>query len=194
MADDERTGRALQRATIAWNVLEVGITIGLGIVAGSLALVAFGLDSLIEVFASLVVIWHMTTAHPDRQAGDRRAARLVAAAFAALAIYLVIASLRALWVRAEPESSPLGIAYLALTAVVMFTLAVHKKRVGERLDSAPFVAEARMTLLDGWLATAILAALIVNSLFGWWWADAVAAITIGGVAAHEAVELAHRPG
>ena len=178
----------MQWVTIAWNMAEVGITVGLGLAAGSLALVAFGIDSLIEVFASVVVLWQM--AHNDSaQKREGRARRLVGVAFAVLAIYLMIASARALWIVSEPESSPLGIGYLTVTAFVMFSLAIWKKRIGERLDSAPFLAEARMTFLDGWLATFILTALALNTVLGWWWADAAAAALVSVVAAREAIEL-----
>jgi len=188
----DRLGRRLQWATIAWNSMEVFVTIALGITAGSLALVAFGLDSLVEVFASLVVIWHMTPsdgdAHPAR---DDRALRLVGLAFAVLAVYLGIAGVRALVVHESPDSSPLGIAYLAVTAVVMFSLARWKRRVGTALDSEPFRAEASMTFLDGCLALSILSALALNAAWAWWWADPVAALLIGAVAAREALESWH---
>lgn len=188
MSDDARTGRLLQRLTIAWNVLEVGVTIGLGIAAGSLALIAFGLDSLVEIFASVVVLWHMAPDAPSRERDDT-ARRLVGVAFAALSAYLLVAGVRALWVGAEPGSSPWGIAYLGATAAVMFGLSVGKRRVGLRLANAPFLAEARMTFLDGCLATAILIALVLNMAFGWSWADAVAALVVAAAAAREAVEL-----
>lgn len=161
------------------------VTIGRSLAAGSLALIAFGLDSLVEVFASLVVIWHLGAADPDRSG---RALRLVAAAFAVLAVYLVVAAVRTLILGEPPDSSPLGIAYLAVTAVVMFGLARVKKRVGTALDSEPFRAEASMTFLDGCLATGILVALALNLALGWWWVDPVAAVLIGAVAAREAVE------
>ena len=186
---DQLIGRRLQWATIAWNVAEVFVTIGLGLAAGSLALIAFGLDSLIEVFASLVVLWHMTPAAAEEQiARDTRARRLVALAFAVLAAYLLIAAARALWIGEEADSSPFGIAYQAITAAVMFALARAKHRVGNRLDSEPFRAEASMTFLDGCLAIGILVALVLNTAFGWWWADPLAAILVGLVAANEARE------
>ena len=188
VTDDVRTGRLLQRLTIAWNAVEVGITIGLGIAAGSLALVAFGLDSLIEIFASLVVLWHMAPEQPDRARGVR-ARRLVGVAFGVLALFLLAASVRALWIGAEPDESPLGVGYLIATALVMFSLAAGKRRIGRRLGSEPFLAEAHMTFLDGWLATSILVALVVNMLFGWWWADAAAALIVSVAATREAVEL-----
>jgi len=184
-----RTGRRLQWATIAWNSCEVFVTIGLGIAAQSLALIAFGLDSLVEVFASLVVIWHLGPIVDEHAAGrDRRALRLVGVAFAILAVYLVVAAVRSLALADEPESAPLGIAYLFVTALVMFGLARAKRRVGAALESEPFLAEASMTFLDGCLATSILVALALNMMLGWWWADPVAALLIGGVAAREAIE------
>lgn len=185
----ERLGRRLQWGTIAWNCLEVVITVSLGIAAGSLALVAFGPDSLVEVFASLVVIWHMNPGEQGPTAGrDRRAMRLVGVAFGVLSAYLVVAGIRQLVTHEVPDASPLGIAYLSLTAVVMFTLARWKRRLGKQLDSEPFGAEASMTYLDGWLATAILIALVLNAALGWWWADPVAALLIGAAAAREARE------
>ncbi len=188
MTDPERTGRRLQQATIVWNLAEVVVTVSLGLAAGSLALIAFGLDSLIEVFASLVVLWHMAE---DGRGGQRddRARRLVAIAFAVLAAYLIVASGRALWMGTEPEESPIGIAYLAVTALVMFGLAAWKRRVGREIGSETFLAEAHMTFLDGWLATGILVALAANVAWGWWWADAAAAAAVGVAAARESAEL-----
>lgn len=185
----ERLGNRLQWGTIAWNSIEVFVTIGLGLASGSLALIAFGLDSLVEVFASLVVIWHMNPgADGHRAHRDRRAMRLVGAAFALLAVYLVIAGIRQLVLGEQPDSSPVGIGYLFVTAIVMFSLARWKRRVGTALDSEPFRAEAAMTFLDGCLATSILTALALNLVFGWWWADPAAALLIGAVAAREARE------
>lgn len=183
----ERRGRRLQWATIAWNTIEVVVTVGLGVAAGSLALIAFGLDSLVEVFASLVVIWNMAPGESLHRVGrDRRALRLVGVAFAVLAVYLVVAGTRSLVLHEEPDTSPLGIAYLAATAVVMFGLARWKRRVGSALDSEPFLAEAAMTFLDGCLATGILTALALNLVLGWWWADPFAALLVGAAAAREA--------
>ena len=187
VSDLERTGRRLQTVTIIWNLIEVFITGTLGILAASLALVAIGLDSLIEVFASLVVLCHMNDTKSSHR--DRRARNLVAAAFALLALSLTIAGTRALLTGAEPDSSPIGIAYLAITAVVMFTLAAWKARIGRRLHSEPYLADARMTYLDGWLATAIQTALALNAIAGWWWTDPIAALIVAVIAAREAAEL-----
>ncbi len=183
----EQLGRRLQWATIAWNSIEVFVTIGLGIAAGSLALIAFGLDSLVEVFASLVVIWHMTPGQGGHHARrDGRALRLVSVAFAVLTAYLLVAGIRQLLLHEQPDSSVAGIAYLFVTALVMFSLARWKHRVADALESDPFRAEASMTFLDGCLATSILIALALNLLFGWWWADPGAALLIAIAAAREA--------
>ena len=172
LAKLERHGRVLQWGTIAWNCGEIFVTIGLGLAARSLALIAFGLDSLVEVFASLVVVWHLKPAADDQhERRDRIALRLVAMAFGVLAVYLAVSTVRGLVADHQAESSPVGIIYLAITALVMFALARHKKVVGTALDSEPFLAEASMTFLDGCLATSILVALALNTLLGWWWAD-----------------------
>lgn len=191
MRDHDRTGRRLQRATIAWNLAEVFVTVGLGVAARSLALVAFGLDSLVEVFASAVVLWHMSRMSDPEH--DRRAHKMVAFAFAVLATSLLVASSRALWIGTEPDSSPAGMIYLAVTALVMFVLAAWKLRIGKSIGNELFLDEARMTLLDGWLATSIFVALGLNTLWGWWWADPAAAAVVGLVAAREAVEQFTRP-
>ncbi|MDQ1477619.1 MAG: hypothetical protein QOE62_2848 [Actinomycetota bacterium] len=184
-----RRGRRLQYVTIAWNLMEVFVTIGLGVAAGSLALIAFGLDSLVEVFASLVVVWYIA----DDAAVGRvsRALNLVAAAFAFLGVYLVAASVYNLVQGQAADSSPFGIAYLAITAVVMFLLARLKGRIARAAASAPLEAEASMTFLDGCLATAILVALALNTLAGLWWADPAAALFVAALCVREAVENWH---
>ncbi len=139
----QRTALRLEYATIAWNLGEAVLTVGLGIAAGSLALIGFGTDSVIEVFASGVVVWHVRPGHEtDRPDRTRRALRLVAGAFLALAVVLAFVSVRDLALGRRADASPIGIAYLAVTAVVMFTLAWKKRRVAARLDSAPLRSEA----------------------------------------------------
>jgi divalent metal cation (Fe/Co/Zn/Cd) transporter len=182
-----RRGIRLEWATTAWNAMEVFVTVSLGVASGSLALVAFGLDSMIEVFASMVVIWHLQHGANPAAHRTRLALRLIAGAFLVLAAYLLVASVRSLIVGSTPENSPVGIAYLAVTAVVMFTLAAAKRRTARPLGSEPLEAEASMTFLDGCLCLCILTALAVNMAFGWWWADGAAALAIAGFAAREAV-------
>lgn len=188
--DHRRRGLRLQWVTIGWNLLEVAVTVALGVAARSLALIAFGMDSLIEVFASLVVVWEM--GGHDAPAGDalprrrRRALTLVAVAFAVLAAYLVAGSADTILTGGRSDASPWGIAYLTVTAGVMFTLAWRKRVVGEALASEPFLAEARMTFLDGCLASAIVVALALRAALGWWWADPAAAALVAVAAAAEA--------
>jgi divalent metal cation (Fe/Co/Zn/Cd) transporter len=169
--------------------MEVFVTIALGLAANSLALIAFGLDSLVEVFASLVVIWHMQdAAESATTARRRRALRLVAAAFGVLALYLLGASAHNVWSGSRAEESPIGVAYLGLTAVVMFALARRKKVTGQAAQSDPLLAEASMTFLDGCLSTGILAALAANALWAWWWADPLAAALVAVFCLKEARE------
>jgi divalent metal cation (Fe/Co/Zn/Cd) transporter len=184
-----RRGRHLQYATIAWNLMEVFVTIGLGIAARSLALIAFGLDSIVEVFASLVVVWYIA----DHDAGGRarRALRLESLAFGALALYLFLATIYSLVSGPAAESSPLGIAYLAITAVMMFTLARLKRTTARAAASGPLAAEASMTFLDGCLATGILMALALNTTFGLWWADPAAAALVALFCVREAIDSWH---
>jgi len=179
-------GRRLQFATIAWNVLEVAVTVTLGVIAGSLALIAFGLDSLVEVFASVVVLWYIAEHHEPNRA--RHALRLVAVAFGAVAVYLAIATLAGLVRGANPESSPAGIVYLAMTACVMFGLANAKHAIARAAASEPLGAEARMTFLDGCLASGVLVALVLNALWGLWWADTAAAGLVAAFCAREALD------
>jgi divalent metal cation (Fe/Co/Zn/Cd) transporter len=169
-------GRQLDVATIGWNLVEVFVTIGLGVAAASLALVAFGLDSLVEIFASVVVIWYIGDHHAERRA--MHALRLVAVAFATLGVYLLAASLYNLKQGDVANSSPLGIAYLALAASAMFVLAIKKRSLARAAHSAPLAAEAQMTFLDGCLATSILIALAMNAIWGLWWADPAAALLV----------------
>jgi divalent metal cation (Fe/Co/Zn/Cd) transporter len=184
----QRRGIRLEWATTGWNLMEVFVTIGLGLAAGSLAPVAFGLSSMIEVFASSVVIWHLMEGRAPARHRTRLAFKLIAIAFFALALFLFVTSVRSLVLGLHPGESPQGIAYLALTAAVMFTLAGIKRRTARAMDSGPLEAEASMTFLDGCLCLGILTALAVNILFGWWWADAVAALGIGMFAAKEGIE------
>jgi divalent metal cation (Fe/Co/Zn/Cd) transporter len=182
-------GLRLEWATNAWNAMEVVVTISLGWQARSLALIAFGLDSLVEIFASTVVIWNLRDHRRDP--GDRRihrALRLIAGAFWALAAFLVVTSVRSLVLGNRPDESPLGIVFLAFTANVMFGLARVKRTTASSLGSETLSAEAAMTFLDGCLSTGILAALVLNALFGWWWTDAAAALVVAGFGINEGVD------
>jgi divalent metal cation (Fe/Co/Zn/Cd) transporter len=187
--ESRRRGVRLEWATNGWNMMEVVVTISLGLRAGSLALIAFGLDSVVEIFASTVVIRNLRDERRDP--GDRRvhrSLRLIAVAFWVLGAFLVIVSLRGLIRGDRPANSPLGIAYLALTAVAMFGLARLKHATAGELGSEPLQAEAALTFLDGCLSTGILTALVLNASLGWWWTDAVAALLVAGFAVKEGVD------
>ncbi|MBU6330773.1 MAG: cation transporter [Acidobacteria bacterium] len=187
----ERTGRRWEYATTSWNVLEATISIVTGLMASSLALVAFGLDSTIEVFASLVVLWHL---RGDDETNDprraRRAMRLLAIAFGLLGLYLVGDSIHGLLSRTEARTSPLGMVFLAATVVIMFVFAWAKRRTGLALGNRPLIANARMAAIDGLLAAGILLALGLDAWLGWWWADPLAAGVVAVITLNEARELA----
>jgi divalent metal cation (Fe/Co/Zn/Cd) transporter len=146
------------------------------------SLVAFGLDSSVEVFASAVVVWELRGA--DRRM-ERRAVRAIGAAYLVVAAYVFVDAANALRVANRPEASPIGMVLLAATVVVMVGLGIAKVRVGRRLGSQTVVADGRFSLVDGSLAGAVLTGLALSALFGWWWADALLAIAISVAAFRE---------
>jgi len=187
--DLRRRALRLEWATNGWNAMEVVVTISLGVQAGSLALIAFGLDSVIEIFASTVVIQTLRDERSDP--GDQRvhrALRMIAIAFWALAAFLTVMSIRSLILADKPQSSPLGVAYLALTAVIMFGLAALKRATADGLGSETVSAEAAMTFIDGCLSTGIMIALLLNASVGWWWTDATATLLVAAFATKEGVD------
>ena len=185
-----RRGFALEYATLAWNVVGIVVLAITAITARSVALAGFGLDSLIEIGASVVVIWELSGTGEARQ---RRALRLIGAAFALLAVYLAAQSTLVLVTGYHPRHSTGGIIWTAVTAVMMFALAAGKARTGAALDNPVLRTEGRVTLVDGLLAVAVLAGLVLNAAAGWWWADPVAGYVLLAYAAREvhAIFLAH---
>jgi len=181
-----RRGFVLEYATLAWNVIGIGILASAAIAARSVALAGFGLDSLIEIGASTVVIWELSGTGADRQ---RRGLRLIGYAFAALASYLLVQSTVVLAAGYHPRHSAAGIAWTALTAVAMFALAAGKARTGRALGNPVLRTEGRVTMIDGILATAVLAGLLLNATLGWWWADPAAGYVLVGYAAREVWEI-----
>jgi divalent metal cation (Fe/Co/Zn/Cd) transporter len=166
-----RRGFALEYTTLAWNVIGLVILAATAWTARSVALAGFGLDSLIEIGASIVVVWELSGTDEARQ---RRALRMIGIAFAGLAAYLLVQSTVVLAIGFRPRHSPAGIVWTALTAIVMFALAAGKARTGAALNNPVLRTEGRVTLVDGLLAMAVLAGLLLNSVFGWWWADPIA--------------------
>ncbi len=190
-SDDTRRALVLQYATVAWNVGEAFLTIALGAAAGSLALIAFGTSSTVEVFASLVVIWHLKPTagvEHDHAARTTRALKLVAGAFLLLSLALAASAVRDLVSGRQAGESWWGVAYLAVTALVMFGLSIAKRKVARRLDSGPLEAEATMTFLDGILSVSTLTGLALNAAFGLWWADPAVALVVALFALNEARE------
>ncbi|MEY9877298.1 divalent metal cation (Fe/Co/Zn/Cd) transporter [Streptacidiphilus sp. MAP12-33] len=181
-----RRGFVLEYATLAWNVVGIVVLAIAAWSARSVALAGFGLDSLIEIGASTVVIWELSGTGEERQ---RRALRLIGGAFAALALYLLVQSTLVLAGGFRPHHSPLGIAWTALTAAVMFALAAGKARTGAALANPVLRTEGRVTLIDGLLAVAVLAGLVLNLALGWWWADPVAGYVLVYYAVREAREI-----
>ena len=178
-----RRGRILEVVTLGWNVVGIVVLAIAAITARSVALAGFGLDSLIEIGASTVVLWELSGAGQDRQ---RRALRLIAGAFVVLALYLTAQSTWSLVSGFRPHHSPLGIAWTAVTAMMMFTLAVGKARTGRALNNPVLLTEGRVTTIDGLLAVAVLIGLSLNAAVGWWWADPIAAYVLVYYAAREA--------
>ncbi|MHC5795811.1 cation transporter [Lacisediminihabitans sp. FW035] len=181
-----RRGFLLEYVTLGWNVVGVGVLTALAISASSVALAGFGLDSLIEIGASIVVIWELSGTGEERQ---RRALRLIGIAFVALAVYLFTQSSVALITRHHAHPDGAAIAWTAATALVMFALAMGKHRTGRALGNPVLVTEARVTVIDGILATAVLAAVLLDARYGWWWTDAVAGYVIVFYAAREARQI-----
>jgi divalent metal cation (Fe/Co/Zn/Cd) transporter len=184
----ERRAKLLAWSGNAWHVVEFGIALAAGITAGSVALVGFGLDSLIEVAAAGVVIWLFSGGRGSSHAAERRAQRLVAASYAILVVYVGVEAIRDLLDSHHPGTSWLGIGLAASTAPTMPLLAGAKRSVGRRLSSAATVSEAGQNMICAYLSLALLAGLLANALAGWWWADPAAALAIGAVAAREGVE------
>ena len=170
-----RRGLRLEYATLGWNVVGVGIVIAAAIAARSVALAGFGLDSLIEIFASVIVVWQLKGGHEQR---ERRALRLIGWAFYALAVYILIQAAYVLVLQTRPHTSIPGILWLAATLIVMLLLASGKRATGTRLGNAVLMTEAHVTLIDAYLAGAVLIGLALNARFGWWWADPLTGLVI----------------
>jgi len=181
-----RRGRMLEVITLGWNVAGIVVLAIAAIGARSVALAGFGLDSLIEIGASTVVLWELSGTGEERQ---RRALRLIGGAFVALAAYLAVQSALVLTAGYRPGHSVLGIAWTAVTAAVMFALAAGKARTGRELGNPVLATEGRVTLVDGILAAAVLVGLVLNAAAGLWWADPLAALVIVVYALREAREI-----
>ena len=179
-----RRGKLLEYLTIAYNSLEGVIAVGAGIVAGSIALVGFGFDSAIEVFASLLLVWRL---HAGEKA-EKRALRLVGVSFLVLAAWVTFDAAKSLIRREAPEESIVGIVLAALSVVIMPLLVHAKRTVAHAINSRAMLAEAKQTQLCMYLSAILLAGLGLNALAGWWWADPVAALVMVPIIGNEGRE------
>ena len=166
------------------------MSVGAGIAAGSIALIGFGVDSVIELSSSIAALWRLRAdaAPVDRERAERQALRFIGACFLLLAVYVLVDALRTLVTRAEPEESPIGIAIAIGSLIVMPLLARAKRRVASALESGALRAEARQTELCTWLSAILLAGLLLNATVGWWWADPVAALAMVPLIGWEGIE------
>ncbi len=187
--DRRRYGRRAQLlagASVTYNVVEAGIAISAGLVAGSIALVGFGLDSIVEVSSGLIILWQFR--HPLPESREQTALRLMALSFFGLATYVTFESVRSLTTGQEAESSSLGMVLAAASLVIMPFLSWAQRRTGRALGSNAVVADSTQTLLCTYMSGVLLVGLALNAALGWWWADPIAGLVIAGVAVKEGRE------
>ena len=192
----ESVNRALrlEYLTVGWNVVEGVVAVTAALVAGSVAILGFGIDSFVECASALVMIWRLRAERAHRMSGERleaiehRARRLVAGSLFLLAAYITFDAAYTLWTGDKPAFSPVGVALLALSIAVMLWLARAKRRLAHELGSAALEADAFQTTACWWLSVAALVGVGLNGLLGWWWADPVAALAIAALVAREGRE------
>jgi divalent metal cation (Fe/Co/Zn/Cd) transporter len=184
----EQRAKLLAWGGNAWHLIEFAIAIGAGIAAGSVALIGFGADSLIEGLAGFVVVWLFSAGRGSSEQAERRAQQMIAASYFVLAAYIGVESVRDIVAGHHPSTSWVGIGLAAFTAPTMPLLARAKRRVGQRLNSSATVSESNQNLICAYLSIALLVGLLLNAVVGWWWADPAAALVIGAVAAREGIE------
>ena len=178
-----RRAQLLAGASVAYNTVEAVVAVAAGAVAGSAALIGFGLDSVVEVSSGLVVLWQFR--HPLPQSRERQASRLIAVSFVALAVFVAQDAVRALLNGSQPDASPVGIALAAVSLCVMPFLSAAQRRTGRALHSGAVVADSTQTRLCAYLSAVLLVGLLLNATLGWSWADPVAGLVIALVAAQE---------
>ncbi len=183
-------GRTLEYATVGYNVLEGVIAIGSGLLAGSIALVGFGIDSGIEVLSGLILLWRLNSRRDeeDRERVEARALKLVGWSFLILGAYVAWDAISSLIRRDAPDESFVGIALAAISVLVMPLLARAKRRVAAQLSSRALAADSKQTELCTWLSAILLGGLALNAIAGWWWADPVAALVMVPIIANEGIE------
>lgn len=181
-----RRAQLLAAASVSYNVVEAAVALGAGIVAGSVALVGFGLDSIVEVSSGVIILWQFRHRLPESR--EQQALRMMAVAFFALAAYVTFESLRTLLGSHEPEASSVGIGLAIASLMIMPFLSWAQRRTGRSLGSNAVVADSTQTLLCTYMSAALLAGLVLNATLGWAWADPLAAMAIAGLAVREGVQ------
>ena len=185
--EDHRKGLRLEFLSLGWSLTEAGVAVVAGLMAGSVALMGFGADSVIESFSSVVLIWRLSSTQHDEHR-ERIALRGVGICFLLLAAYILADAGLALVQHEPPHSSPVGIALSIITLLVMPVLARAKRKVAARLNSAALAADSRQTDLCAWLAAIVLLGLALNAALGWWWADPVAALCMVPIIVREGLQ------
>ena len=188
-AERRRLGRRAQLlagVSVSYNLVEAVVAVTAGAVAGSIALIGFGLDSLVEMSSGLVILWQFRHAVPESR--ERLALRLIGVSFFALAAYVTVESIRSLVGGGDPAPSPVGIALASLSLLVMPVLSWAQRRTGRALNSGSVVADSKQTLLCTYLSAVLLVGLLLNALVGWSWADPLAGLVIAAVAVREGIE------
>ena len=180
-----RRAKSLARLGLGWHAIEAAVAIGAGLAAGSVALIGFGADSVVESVAGIVLLWRFGEKRHDSEAAERRAYRLIAISFWLVAAYVGVEATRQLIAGDHPEASWVGIGLAAVTLATMLPLAMAKSRVAHQLGSAATRAEGRQNMLCAYLSGALLVGLGANAIGGWWWADPITALLIAGVAVRE---------
>lgn len=178
----------LEYFTVAWNLVEIVAAITAGIMAQSIALIAFGLDSAVEVVSGVALLWRFKQQRLEEERADSRAAKIVGITFFVLSAYAGVEAVRDLWFRHAPESSLLGMILAAAALIVMPVLAMAKRRLARSLDSRALAADSMETLFCSYFSATLLAGLVLNAWLGWWWADPVAALVIAGLMIREGFE------
>jgi len=186
-ATDMRKGRRLEYFTLGWNLTEALVGISAGVIAGSIALIGFGMDSIIESFSGASLLWRLQSGEADEKC-EQIALKLVGVSFFVLAVYVAADAIKTLIQREPPAASIVGICLSAVSIVVMPVLASAKRRVAARLNSRALVADSRQTDLCAYLSGILFVGLVLNALFGWWWADSMAAILMVPIITREGIE------
>src|SRR5262245_16007572 len=185
-----RLGRRLEYFTLSWNLAEATVAVGAGLFAGSIALIGFGFDSLIESLSGSILLWRLHGIEGEEKR-ERLAQRMVGVSFFLLALYVAFEAGKSLLHRDEPEASLVGIVLSVVSLIVMPLLARAKRRVAASLNSRALVADSRQTDICAYLSAILLGGLLLNALFGWWWADPVAALCMVPMISREGIEAVH---